>query len=87
MLPLGFSYKVPTHVYLLAAQDALKEALLNFGRASHYTLIARGNVIEVLCELQLHVSPQTMLPEACFSADWYLLLPVCLLGVLVHKQR
>lgn len=37
-------------------QGALLEAIQKFGRASHYTLIARGNVVEVLCDLQLHVS-------------------------------
>ena len=32
-------------------QEALLESVQAFGRASHYTLIARGHVVEVLLEL------------------------------------
>lgn len=56
---------LPQNAAQTLMQDALLEAIRKFGRASHYTLIARGNVVEVLCDLQLHVS---CLAAACTSA-------------------
>ncbi|DBA83627.1 hypothetical protein WJX77_005721 [Trebouxia sp. C0004] len=45
-------------------QEALMEALKAFGRASHYTLLARGQVVEVLSELDQQATAEVLLQEA-----------------------
>ncbi|KAL0041673.1 hypothetical protein WJX79_000444 [Trebouxia sp. C0005] len=45
-------------------QEALIKALKAFGRASHYTLLARGQVVEVLSELHQQATAEVLLQEA-----------------------
>ena len=41
------------------------EALKAFGRASHYTLLARGQVVEVLSELDQRVHASRLMQFTC----------------------
>ncbi len=41
------------------------EALKAFGRASHYTLLARGQVVEVLSELDQRVHASMRMQFTC----------------------
>ncbi len=49
------------------------EALKAFGRASHYTLLARGQVVEVLSELDQRVRATMLMQLTCWILDRMLL--------------
>lgn len=55
----------PSCLLVASLQEALIKALKAFGRASHYTLLARGQVVEVLSELHQQVHASMLMQFTC----------------------